>query len=55
MLYTDFVVIAYLMISVGGLSLIVRGILCIELYAVYKNFGKGLRERGDTQLQLSGL
>jgi len=33
---------------VGGLSLAVRGILYIELYAVYKNFGKGLRERGIT-------
>jgi len=35
------------MIFAGGLSLVVRGVLYVELYAVYKNFGKGLRERGN--------
>ena len=28
------------------MCLLVRGAVCIELYAVYMNFGKGLRERG---------
>jgi len=40
------VVIAFLIFA-GGLSLVVRGVLYVELYAVYKNFGKGLRERGN--------
>jgi len=44
-----------MLIFVGCLSLVVRGVLYIELYAVYKNFGKGLRERGHVYLHLDRL
>jgi len=39
-------------ILLGFLSLVVRGVLFIELYTVYKNFGKGLRERGNACLHV---
>ena len=31
---------------IGLLALLVWCVLMIELYSVYKNFGKGLKERG---------
>jgi len=39
-------------ILLGFLSFVVRGVLFIELYTVYNNFGKGLRERGNACLHV---
>jgi hypothetical protein len=42
---------------VGGLALLVRGILYIELFIVYRNYGKGLRQRAfdDEANERTGL
>ncbi|CAH1783840.1 unnamed protein product [Owenia fusiformis] len=50
-------VIEFASLAVGALSLIVRFVLLCELVVVYRNFGKGLKQRafGDDSSESTGL